>query len=308
MPRQAPRIKGTTSIPRIHTPRTPREHGPTAVSWLARLHPELGAILQGFQHQTSQNSIIRTFFLFPLSKPARPQQTPLAPWQLRTGAAAPARAPRWLLTSHPSARPLSQSGTSETEAPCPRRGQVTFSRTPSMARGHTARGGQHHEKHEHENPAAVGPGSQLCTHPQPYRTPHSSGMERRQKEQPRRKKKLGTKPCHYCTAPSLPPLMLGRRAAPQEVRPGQAKEPSCPTPNTSQGDTHERTLMFGAQELQAGERGRTRGWGSSEEARAEPRPRCMFSDYKISVFLFKVLSVNIPHYKSSTTVSTGCQY
>lgn len=49
------------------------------------------------------------------------------------------------------------------------------------------------------------------------------------------------------------------------------------------------------------------GRGSSEEW-TESRPRCMFSDYKISVFLFKVLSVNIPYYKSSTTVSTDCQY
>lgn len=102
--------------------------------------------------------------------------------------------------------------------------------------------------------------------------------------------------------------MLGRGAAPQEVRPGQGKGRSHPTPNTPQGDTHEKMLIIGAQELQAGERGRTRGWGSWEEARAEPSPRCMFSDYKISVFLFKVLSVNIPYYKSSTTVSTGCQY
>lgn len=49
------------------------------------------------------------------------------------------------------------------------------------------------------------------------------------------------------------------------------------------------------------------GWGSSEEW-AESRLRYTFSDYKISVFLFKVLSVNILYYRSSTTVSTDCQY
>jgi len=41
---------------------------------------------------------------------------------------------------------------------------------------------------------------------------------------------------------------------------------------------------------------------------AESRLRCVLSDHKISVFLFEALSVNIPYYKSSTTVSTGCQY
>lgn len=52
----------------------------------------------------------------------------------------------------------------------------------------------------------------------------------------------------------------------------------------------------------------TQGWGRAEEEWAESRPRYMFSDYKISVFLFKVLSVNIPYYRRSTTVSTDCQY
>lgn len=133
------------------------------------------------------------------------------------------------------------------------------------------------------------PRSQVRAHPRPQRASQSSVH------------RIG--PTTTPATGRFPSLLL-----PCHLQPSSLSHCTSPSAGSSpEGATCLTLAGFKGSCRQAGTAD-TQGWGSSEEEWAESRPHYMFSDYKISVFLFKVLSVNIPYYKSSTTVSTDCQY
>lgn len=153
-------------------------------------------------------------------------------------------------------------------------------------------GGQHPIQHHRTKtpPSWDRPHSQGCTHPQPPRA------------QCRGQRGPQTNPSPLTAMGRFPPHPYPCFTAEHHHH----LCPTAPVVGLSPEGTNSRPLGLQG-ELEAGRAGR-QGWGSSGEEWAQLRPRSMFSDYKISVFLFKVLSVNIPYYKSSTTVLTDCQY